>query len=619
MSSSRTIILLPVFVLFLLLPFFEGGETSNGLFYFHTIVLLSLAVAAFFYSELCVPRFVIYFVPFLLVLVISTILSDYKYAAFLKLWDYWMAGMWAILVFTLIHQDRRIWESRHVWLFFACAISAVAAILIYDHARFSRISGSFVNPNEYAIFALILFCFGIFCLEHESNKTRKIYIAFLIVLLLLTAGLSRSRSVFLASLFIAFLAFVRHKGSRTIKLLLVLLVLVSGLLITIRLKYYDDPLQYYRLEIWKSSLKGIREDPYLGIGLGMLPYRALTFNFPGESQLGRYGRIARSADSQYVQILGETGFLGLLSFLFGWIGLLFALQKARPRFFYLKLAWWILALTSLFSNPLQNTSVLFLFLFLVAITLSDTEQQVSVLRFRRIGRILIPVGCFLLFAIGCFLPFQAHREFESAIRSKTLQEANQHLNNAIRYNPYQPYYRFAFIRRIVDAGPNFTAPQWLNVMSAIEEAIRLNPLEYEFYLYKARISRRLLQKQSTLTHYSTAVSSYQTALDHNPYNVFLRLEFASFLHQIDRNNLAEQEIRRALQDEPVFLNGRLLLTDVLLSQKNEAQAREEYLMFLDYHSRFGKLKTPEQPPYIQSLLDVNQKQKKKVEELLNVK
>ena len=527
-----------------------------------------------------------------------------------------MGGVWTVLICTLIREKKPAWESSYVWFFCAGAASAIATIAIYNQGRLGRISGSFLNPNEYAVFALMLLCLAIYCLEQETVRSRKMFISALSLLLLLSIGLSLSRGVFVASLSVALVVFLRRKPGKTTMILLTLLVLVSGIFVAIRLKYYEDPLQYYRWKIWKSSLQGISEDPYFGVGLGMLEYRARTFNFPGENELARYGRIARSADSQFLEILAETGFVGFFTFLFGWIGVFLSQRKASQRYFYMKLSWLVVTITCVFSVPLQNTSVLILFLFLIAVSVSDSDEEFLSLSFQRAGRILIPIGCFVLFVIGCYLPYQAHKEFQLAAVSRTPEELEKHLSNAVLYNPYQPYYRFFFIRKIVDSNPNWESIRWSNLLLSLNQATDLNPVEYEFYLYKARIFRKLLQKESNLRYYSSAVASYQTALDYNPYNVFLRLEFASFLSQINRDALAETEVRKALEAEPVFLNARLFLIELLLNRNESDEARRQYHLFLDYHRRYGYSPGATPSPYERSLLEVNEKQRERIEKRL---
>ncbi len=616
MIASRTLFLLPVLAIFFLFSFFEGGKTSTGLFLFHSITFFGLAAVALVYSRVWIPRFLIYFSPYLIVLIISTVVSPYKYASFLKLWDLLAAGSWAILICTLIREEKERFESYSVYLFFAGATSTIVAILFNYPATSGRVSASFLNPNEYGTFALMLLCFGIFWYEQAITHRRKILLTVLLSLLLLSVALSFSRGIFIASFSIAIVAFFHRKPGKIVRIFLVSLLVISGILVALRFQYQADPLKYHRWKIWKSSLKGISGDPYFGVGLGMLEYRSRIFNFPADTEVGRYGRIARSADSQYVEILAETGFVGLLSFLFGWIALYFSLRKASTRFFYPKLAWLILTLTCFFSVPLENTSVLYLLMFLMAFSLLETEKEFMMIPFGRPGRILIPVGCFLLFIFGVFLPFQADREFYRAMNSRTPHEADNHLAKAVLYNPYQPYYKFSFIRRIVDSRPDWDKQKWMNVVQLLEEAIQLNPLEYEFYLYRGRTYRLLLEKDSNLGYYSSAVSSYQTALDYNPHNVFLRLEYAHFLYRLNRQSLAEMELKKILESEPAFLNARLFLAEVLLSRKSSEEARKEYSTFLNYNRRFQNEAASPSSSYIRSLLEVNEEKKKRVEDLL---
>ena len=616
MGGLQAIFQVTLLAIFALFPFFEGGETSTGLFIFHSITLIGLFAAALTFSVLWIPRFLGFFIPFALVVVISTLFSEYKYAAFLRASDYVMGAAWAILLCTFVREKKGWVDSLWVWIFTTGALSTIIALLIYNPGRFARMSASFVNANEYATFAFLLLCLGLFCLERETDRNRKILIGVLSTLLLISIALTLSRGIFIACLVVATVVFFRRRAAKTIKILLVLLILVSGLFTVLRFQSYDDPFKYYRWKIWKSSLQGLSEDAYLGVGLGMLEYRSRTFNFPAETELARYGRIARSADSQYVEILAEMGFLGLLTFLFAWGGLFFSLRRSGEQYFYLRQAWLILTIVASVSIPLQNTTVLFLFLFLVVVSVADSDTENIRLSLYRPTRILAPVLCFLIFVFGVYLPYRSHKEFQRAAESRTLTEANEHLLNATRYNPYQPYYRFFFIRRIVDSRPSWETSRWLNLISHLDEAIQLNPLEFDFYLYKGRIYRILLEKEPKLAYYSAAISAYQNSLDLNPFNVFLRLEFASFLTRLQRYELAESELVKILEAEPAYLNARLFLADVLIARQRHQEAETEYQKFQSYHERFRQNANYSQSQYVRSLLQVNRKQKMRVEALL---
>ena len=190
---GRFILLVPFIALLTLLPFFEGGETSTGLFFIHSLTLASVAICCLLSSRLSVPKFAVSFVPFFLVLTVSFIKSPYKYASFLNLWDYFIAGIWAVAVSTLVYADREKFQIATVWVFVAAVCSTIAGILIYNTHQIMRISASFLNPNDYASFALLLFCFGLFCFERETSRLRKTILLTLLSILLLTVALSFSR------------------------------------------------------------------------------------------------------------------------------------------------------------------------------------------------------------------------------------------------------------------------------------------------------------------------------------------------------------------------------------------------------------------------------------------
>jgi O-antigen ligase len=615
-GSLRAFLLLLVISVLTLLPYFEGGETSPGLFWLHSLALAGFAITCLVISRISIPRFLLAFLPFFIVLVISTLISSYKFASFLTLWDYFAAGIWAILICTLVSSNREKFQLFAPWVFVISACSTIIAILLYNTKQLTRVSASFLNPNDYASYALLLFCFGLFCFEKEKDHFRKTILITFLSILLATVALSFSRGIFLAVLSLIVVTFILHKQGKVMKLLLLVLLVSSALIVVLRFRLYNDPYQYYRLKIWVNSLRSVKEDPYLGVGLGMLQYRSNNFNFPAETEVGRYAHIARTADNQYVQILAETGFLGFFTFLLGWFALLIHLKGVSNRFFYLKLAWLILTVTGLFSVPLQNTSVLFLFFFIIVFSIaSDSEKHTISFDLEATMRILIPIATFLLFAFCVYLPYRADREFHLALTSVQPQEKEKHLTNALRYNPFQPYYRFIFIRNIVDARPQLDPARWMSLSLLLDQSIALNPLESEFYKYKARISCLLLQKNPSLKDYSDAISSYQAALDCNPFNVFLRLEFASFLFQLNRYDIAKPELEKILQLEPAFLNARLLLIATLLKTNHLDEAKTQYSRFLKDMERLRNEAAYPTSDYVRLLLRVNPQQKQKVMEL----
>ena len=601
-----------LFIIFLFLPFFEGGETAVGLFLIHTFTLFALLLTAVTHSRIWIPKFLLYFLPFFGALLVSTAIAPYKYSAFLQLWDYSIAGIATILFFSVLKENKDQSAFLIRAFFLASSVALIASVLVSPMGMHTRIKGSIVNPNDFACYTLLMVLYGLFLWETESEPTRKRIVSFTIVLFAVCIALSASRSAFLAGCLFALLYLWRRKPGKTVFVGITLaLLFCSGILLY---RFHNpDPFQYYRLRIWKHSLEGILNDPYLGVGLNMLPYHAARFNFPGDNLLGRYAFLATTADNQYLQILAETGFLGLFTFLVGWLTIPFLLNKTSKRYLVLRLSIVVVSVIAFFSLPLENTAIQFLFLFLIVLPLSlDSNGKSLLIALHAAGRIALCVLTFVLFSAAVYLPYAADREFKAAIRTTDLRAAQEHLTKAVLYNPYQPYYRFAFIKRAVDSNPLWKPADWLKLIGPLNDSIRLNPLESDFYAYRARIYVILAKQTEEKNYYSQAVSSYQAALDRSPNNVFLRIQFASFLAQWGRMDLAETETQKALEAEPVFLHARFLLARIRAERRDPAGARAVFTEAERYYSRFRNARIEPGDLYKARLLSIDPK---KIEEI----
>ncbi|HSE42127.1 MAG TPA: O-antigen ligase family protein, partial [Acidobacteriota bacterium] len=377
------------------------------------------------------------------------------------------------------------------------------------------------------------------------------------------------------------------------------------------------PFQYYRLKIWKYSLQGIMQDPYLGIGLNMLPYRASQFNFPADQEVGRYSRVATSADNQYLQILIETGFLGFFLFLIGWIGLYFAIRKLPKRFLVFQCAYFIISIISFFSLPLQNTAILFLFLFLIVFPSAfDTETTSKIVAVRTPLKIVATVFILFLFLFAVYFPYRADQEFNAYLHSRDPREGEEHFRKALRFNPYQPYYGFTAVRRVVDSHPVLTKKQWEILANRMDHFIDLNPLETEFYAYKARIFRKLLEQNSNQNYYNEVLNAYQLAIQKAPFNVFLRAEYAFFELKTGHLDLAKSELLEILKIEPAYLNARLLLAEIMHRQGDMESAKKHFMEEERLRKKHANLKYFVDEPYVRKLIQVDDKQKDEVKKLI---
>jgi tetratricopeptide (TPR) repeat protein len=606
----------PIFVFFAIFPFFEGLETPAGLFISHSLVLISLLCVVFYYRRIWLPPYLGRFVAFLLILILSTIIAPYKYAAFLELWDYWIAAIYSILLYSLFKEKEDSLNQIAIACFFIGTISTILSVLLISNPNL-RWSGSFVSPLDFGIFCLLLFLLGLFCFERASRTIWKIAISICLIFLVTYIAMASSRAVFLATGVMLIYYIWKKRSSRLISTFLALALIGSAIVIYIRLFHYSDPFQYYRLKIWKYSLQGILQDPYLGIGLNMLPYRAGQFNFPADQEVGRFSRIATTADNQYLQILIETGFVGFFLFLIGWISLYFGLRKLPKMFLAFQGAYIVLTIISFFTLPLTITSILFLFIFLILFAFPfdpEVKQRSVSLNPLAQGALSICIVVFFLFAV--YFPFRAHLEARAYNQSRTAEEAQKHLRASMRFNPYQPYIAFTPIRRVIDAHPEFTTEQWLELAKRIDRLIALNPLESDFYIYKAKIYRILMEKTGEPKYYPNAISNYQLAIQYSPFNVFLRTEYAFFEAKIGHLKQAESQLKEILQLEPAYFNGGLLLAEVYYKEGQYEAAKKQFNEVERLQRRYADLKNSVDEPYLQKLMHVDETYKNKTRTLI---
>ncbi|WP_432664103.1 O-antigen ligase family protein [Wukongibacter baidiensis] len=173
-----------------------------------------------------------------------------------------------------------------------------------------RAYSSLLNPNVLAAYLVFYICIQLTSLE--NIKSRKISF-FSIVLSSFCLILTYSRGAWVSLFIIVFLLYM-HRQKVVYLLysftLLVSITLVNGRFGIERLninKSLHDNSMLYRLEIYKSTLKIIKENLLFGTGLNTMKH-----------YVHRYSQVITvpvdHAHNLILQILGETGFVGLIIF-----------------------------------------------------------------------------------------------------------------------------------------------------------------------------------------------------------------------------------------------------------------------------------------------------------------
>lgn len=603
-------------LILLVLPFFDGAKTPFGLFLVHSLVLLLFVVLVTGYQRLWIPRFLIYFLPLLLAYFLSMLFAPYRYGAALEFWDLCVAGIFAVVALSTLKEFESVSPSIVRTAFFLTSAMLFLSLLSTDSFHANRLTGTFVNPNDFGTFSLLLALLGFSLYERESSSLQKAVILILTIATGFCAAASLSRSVFLASAIIFAYYFWQRRPGRVLGMSVLALLILGGSLLAYRIIYHPDLFQYYRLKIWANTLRAVKEDPYLGIGPNMLPYYASRISFPADVEVGRYARLATTADNQYLQCLAETGFVGLFCLLIGWIALFFTVRNHKSRNLFSLLAYVAVSLIAFFGLPFLNTSVRFLFLFLTIIPLSaDPEQQID-FPLRPPIKWLLGVLFFGFFIIAVLIPYLADLEFKSAVEAKTVAEARRHQMIATRLNPYQPYYTFHFMEPVINNHPDLGVPAWQSALPVLDSLIALNPLEPDFYVGKARVLRILYDKTGQVAYAIDVAAAYQEALNCVPTNVFLQGEFADFEKRLGHYSLAIATMQKVIELEPAFINARYVLAELRFQTSDVAGARREFEEGKALEKRYLNYRLRSDDRYSRRLLSVNTSYRQKVEDLI---
>jgi O-antigen ligase len=251
----------------------------------------------------------------------------------------------ALMLISVLRIPGSHFEGFYLWFkyaFFASAFLNLANYARYQSARWRAILlGSIVvvnlghlfpdilrhsdlfkgfstnNANYFATFLLVGLAVSIagaiFAAETEWRIAAGISGAVLLFGILKTS----SRGATVAVVAMVILGAIRARGriSRQVWLAVGLAGVLAAVIASpymIR-KFVDrggeyDPYNYARKEIWLSSLHVIAERPLLGVGFGQFFHVSKRFTLPVEGPVARYMKRAQMAHNEYLQHIAELGF-----------------------------------------------------------------------------------------------------------------------------------------------------------------------------------------------------------------------------------------------------------------------------------------------------------------------
>ncbi|MEW6247473.1 MAG: O-antigen ligase family protein [Nitrospirota bacterium] len=405
-------------------------------------------------------------------------------------------------------------------------------------------------------------------------------------------------------------------------LVVLLMIVVTGLVIPNPLRtrviaeHTMNPVAYTRIHMWKQSARMMVDHPF-GVGLGLYQYVYPRYAFPVGDQIARYGKIAQTPHSEYLQMGVELGVASVVVFCWG----IATVGQAAASVLRLRLRRWqrgtiagvtgaaagILVHAAVDSNLHEPAIAILLTLFVAIILVAERlsrrhEERTKAIAVRPkwvwavAGFVVITV-----LAVGFVRLGLAWVAYEAGLRAQAAENMEQAITKyqmAIALDPGKALYHnslasiyFWIFQKIGDRAAAEAA------MDELRAAIERNPVDGRLFallgfVHTSMASSRLASESPDLrlSWLRIAVRAYERALELEPYSAFDRLELGRLYLALGDRRTAEQRVREAVELEPNFLPGREWLVRLYVKSgraEDRASALQEYREILDRRQRYN--------------------------------
>ncbi len=524
-----------------------------------------------------------------------------------------------------------------LWVFPAMAFFQACLGAVQSWGGALRPSGTFFNPNFLAGYLIIAWVMALSYLVHQPvqrmlmlSRGKQVMVfsswpKFLLAVCAFAAlGIAiletASRGALVAAAVGSSLVIGARFGAQRVAVLLgfglaAVLLIPNPLQERIYSEHASNPLTYARWEMWRSALQIVMEHP-LGIGLGLYQYIYPQYAFPVESQIARYGTVAQTPHSEYLQIAVELGVPGLL--IVGWglyqVGrqIRAALGQRLRRLHRLAVVGASGAVGSLLvhaaiDSNLHEPALALALAACVAVLVTSTALSQNAVdvrspvphAYRSVGMTIafVMLALMTLFVVRLGIAWTYYEKGNELNRAGDWVGAANYYDSAVELDPGKSLYhsalaavRFKQFERSQDLKHIVVAVQQLT------EAFRLNPLDGRLAGLLGKVYARLssvadLGKEEQRAALLSAEKAYERATILEPFNVAHHWELGQVYLRLDNDRAGEASIKRAAELEPNFLRAREWIARLYLSRGELSRAQEEYSQIRARQERYLRFAT----------------------------
>jgi len=585
----------PLAALVALAPLGGGATASTSLLVLHTAVAAALVAVAFAPRDgRALPAALPLAAAFLAWCLVGVLRAGYLFGSLTAVWDVLMAlcVLWvAWRVAVVVPFARALCGLVILW----ATVQSCVALLQHAFDPATRAPGSFLNPNHLA--AYLNLGLGLALGRLHARRGRDPWAASacaLIVAAQLLAVASRGALLALVVVLVG-AAWMAARGRRArvaLRVGAVALLVLASVAVAARFRGPEDVYRYARIEMWRASAVAAREHPVAGLGPGMFEHVAARYNFPRQEGPVRYGRTFRSTHSQYLDVLVETGAIGLVLFLAvtgaALAGLAVRVRRRSGRGGGLRrgalLGLVLLAIQGIVEPVLRSPAVALTAAAIVGLGLSTRCVGAGMRPRRRTSwRLLVPAAGVAagVYYAAVLAPWLGDLHFRHLLAAGgDAARFRVELTAALRHNPFQPHYYATAARAILDSQARLDHASYTICYNYAAKAAMLHPADPRFLLLEAEVVRRgSTEVFGDRAGLERADELYRSAVERAPTDPRPAATLAGFLLALDRPAEALHGADAALAIEPHFQGAHRIRVEALRRMgRDGAAARERMRM-----------------------------------------